>query len=149
MDIQLVSQDPELCRLCREVLDELPGQFAISVAGAEDLPSDAAFYIYDFGSVRPIPAIVHKNPPKRLFLIDLKDLPALHDQFADETNILLKPFTRGTLGIFLEQLLTGSGSALQTILNLQVYDHERTNFLAHAVHDFRAPLTALSGYCGL
>jgi signal transduction histidine kinase len=38
---------------------------------------------------------------------------------------------------------------IQTNLKLQEYDQDRTNFLARAVHDFRAPLTAISGYCGL
>ena len=34
-------------------------------------------------------------------------------------------------------------------LKLQENDQERNNFLARSVHDFRAPLTAISGYCGL
>ena len=38
---------------------------------------------------------------------------------------------------------------LQANLRLQEYDQDRTNFLARATHDFRAPLTALNGYCGL
>ena len=38
---------------------------------------------------------------------------------------------------------------IQTNLKLQEYDQERTNFLARAIHDFRAPLTALCGYSGL
>jgi len=38
---------------------------------------------------------------------------------------------------------------IQTNLKLQEYDQDRTNFLARAIHDFRAPLTAVSGYCGL
>jgi signal transduction histidine kinase len=38
---------------------------------------------------------------------------------------------------------------MQTNLKLQEYDHDRTNFLARAIHDFRAPLTAITGYCGL
>ena len=38
---------------------------------------------------------------------------------------------------------------IQANLRLQEYDQDRTTFLARAVHDFRAPLTALSGYCGL
>jgi signal transduction histidine kinase len=38
---------------------------------------------------------------------------------------------------------------LQANLHLQEYDRQRTNFIARAVHDFRAPLTALSGFCGL
>ena len=38
---------------------------------------------------------------------------------------------------------------VQSNLKLQENDHERNNFLARSVHDFRAPLTAISGYCGL
>jgi two-component system sensor histidine kinase ResE len=38
---------------------------------------------------------------------------------------------------------------MQTNLKLQEYDQDRTNFLARAIHDFRAPLTAITGYCGL
>ena len=38
---------------------------------------------------------------------------------------------------------------IQANLKLQEYDQDRTTFLARAVHDFRAPLTAISGYCGL
>ena len=38
---------------------------------------------------------------------------------------------------------------VQANLKLQENDQERINFLARSVHDFRAPLTAISGYCGL
>jgi signal transduction histidine kinase len=38
---------------------------------------------------------------------------------------------------------------IQANLQLQEYDQDRTNFLARAVHDFRAPLTTSGGYCGL
>ena len=38
---------------------------------------------------------------------------------------------------------------LATTLRLQEYDQDRMNFLARAVHDFRTPLTAVNGYCGL
>lgn len=38
---------------------------------------------------------------------------------------------------------------LGTHQRLQEYDHNRTSFLARALHDLRAPLTALQGYCGL
>ena len=38
---------------------------------------------------------------------------------------------------------------LRANLRLQEYDQQRTNFIARAVHDFRAPITALSGFCGL
>jgi signal transduction histidine kinase len=38
---------------------------------------------------------------------------------------------------------------LQANLKLQEYDQDRTNFLAHSVHDIRAPLVAIQGYCSL
>lgn len=83
--------------------------------------------------------------------------------------ILLKPITVFTLRAFLdlalkahelgqqarevENLRTDRDALLQYVLEvnlkLQEYDQERSNFLARAIHDFRAPLTALHGYCGL
>lgn len=38
---------------------------------------------------------------------------------------------------------------LDVNLKLQEYDQERNNFFARVLHDFRTPLTALHGYCGL
>jgi hypothetical protein len=38
---------------------------------------------------------------------------------------------------------------LHANLRLQEYDQDRTNFLTHSVHDLRAPLTAVQGYCSL
>src|SRR5262249_32429403 len=85
-------------------------------------------------------------------------------------HFILKPFTRATLRSFLDQacarflpqdsnntsiqMLRADRdellqSVIQTNLKLQEYDQDRTNFLARAIHDFRAPLTALTGYCGL
>ena len=83
-----------------------------------------------------------------------------------DTHILLKPATRATLSDlprvrrcprstnrFREHLRADRDEILQCLiqanLRLQEYDQDRTTFLARAVHDFRAPLTALSGYCGL
>jgi signal transduction histidine kinase len=91
-------------------------------------------------------------------------------------STLLKPVTAATLKILVEQAAARARShaneacpneagsqplsettdrrellqcLLAANLKLQEYDHDRTNFLARAVHDFRAPLTAISGYCGL
>jgi signal transduction histidine kinase len=79
---------------------------------------------------------------------------------------LLKPLAEGPLRVCLDQVLNwekridpdsnGEGDSntllqftLEAIVRLQEYDQDRTNFIARAVHDFRAPLTALKGYCGL
>ena len=40
-------------------------------------------------------------------------------------------------------------SLLHANLRLQEYDSQRTKFLARIAHDFRSPLTALAGFCGL
>jgi signal transduction histidine kinase len=87
-------------------------------------------------------------------------------------STLLKPVGTATLRIFVEQAAVRArlrqsaarsteqdssqldrSDLLQCLLTanlkLQEYDQDRTNFLARAVHDFRAPLTAASGYCGL
>jgi len=85
-------------------------------------------------------------------------------------NALLKPVSESTLRNFVEQAAARARSRqpaaktpdaagadrpdllhylLTANLRLQAYDQERTNFLARAVHDFRAPLMAASGYCGL
>ena len=86
-------------------------------------------------------------------------------------NVLLKPVARATLLAFLSgakqqtsepqeesggriDALRGERDLMlqfliQANLKLQEYDQERNNFLARSVHDFRAPLTAIGGYCGL
>jgi signal transduction histidine kinase len=38
---------------------------------------------------------------------------------------------------------------LQANLKLQEYDQDRNNFINRALHDLRAPLTSVIGYCGL
>jgi signal transduction histidine kinase len=83
--------------------------------------------------------------------------------------ILLKPVSPFTLKTFIELALRTWEAARQAVeaealrvdrdillqyvlkvnLRLQEYDHERSNFLARVLHDFRTPLTALLGYCGL
>jgi len=61
--------------------------------------------------------------------------------------------TRKVEGQIAEQLRQERDQMLQYLLQanlkLQEYDQDRTNFLAHSVHDFRAPLSAIQGYCAL
>lgn len=80
-----------------------------------------------------------------------------------EGQILLKPVTRTVMAAYLSSVIrpaTGArylqsdrGDDLQdstyASLRLQDYDRQRTSFLARTAHDFRAPLTALSGFIGL
>jgi signal transduction histidine kinase len=109
---------------------------------------------------------------KYLFLLHRKHLPALQELVgASDINVLLKPVTAVTMRAFLYDAhrraeLAGDNRPgkidtlrierdemlqflIQANLKLQEYDQQRTNFLARSIHDFRAPLTAISGYCGL
>lgn len=169
MDILLISQDKDLYKLCREILAEIPGQeVTVKVADSDGSGSDSALCIWDFQQQTALPQYVHSSPSKHLFLVNRKDLPEFRQQTESrETNILLKPVTRATLSAFLglavsanEERISAATSLradrdeilqclIQANLKLQEYDQDRTNFLARAIHDFRAPLTALSGYCGL
>ncbi|HTP36085.1 MAG TPA: HAMP domain-containing sensor histidine kinase [Candidatus Acidoferrales bacterium] len=167
MHAQLFSQDRELYRLCREVLSEIAGDdWNLTVVSAEQVSEDSDLSLWDCHPDVPLPDCVFTSPSKHLFLVDRKDLARFREQTgADDGHILLKPVSRATLSAFLassgrndhlssaQSLRADRDEILQCLiqanLRLQEYDQDRTTFLARAVHDFRAPLTALSGYCGL
>jgi signal transduction histidine kinase len=169
MRISLLSPDGDLHKMCREILGQLPGCDGHLLVAADGIDSGSAdLYIWDVQAN----AVFPKNPghslSKYLFLVDRKDVAAFRDSLEQaEANILLKPVTRATLSAFLglavaaydDRVSTASSlradrddilqCLIQTNLKLQEFDQDRTNFLARALHDFRAPLTAISGYCGL
>ena len=164
MDILLVSEDRELYRVCLEILDEILQQpWTLSAASADDAISHADLCIWDYQAEGALPNYGGGSSSKHLYLVSRKDLPEFRRQVAvAEAHILLKPVTPVTLAAFLGFAVSSRGDdhlredrdeilqcLVQTNLTLQEYDQDRTSFLARAVHDFRAPLTALSGYCGL
>ena len=170
MQVILASPDQELRRMCAEVLAERTEHCNLIVAEPQSVPPGGDLYILDFQAEHPIPDYVVCQPAwRQLFVVRPRDLGLFQQRkpFADPA-VLLKPVARGTLSAFLGQVLAvcaGSTSSalapmrsdcdellqclIHTNLKLQEYDQERTNFLARAVHDIRAPLTALTGYCGL
>ena len=168
MNVAVVSRDRELYRLCQDILREVSKlNWTISVGDSGQITCDADLYLWDFQTA-PIPAGLSAGSATHLFLVSRKDLPRFRAE-ADflNPNILLKPVTRATLTAFLGFAVAAHEHRLstttywraerdeilqclmQTNLKLQEYDQDRTAFLARALHDFRAPLTALSGYCGL
>lgn len=168
VNIKLVSNDGDLYKLCRETLASCPGHdYCLTWVPPEDVGIDGDLWLWDFQPNTDLPSQVPSGS-KCLFLVHRKDLATFRDKVEiSEPNILLKPVTRATLAAFLglepsvqneEAMATHSLRAerdeilqwlIQTNLRLQEYEQDRTTFLARAVHDFRAPLTALSGYCGL
>lgn len=172
MKVLLVSSDSELHMLCQEILEGFKGyDWQLSSATSMTYPEEADFYIWDCqgkAKIPPeIPPEVDQRPAKHLFLVHRNDISKFQNLGSLEAPILLKPVTRASMSLFLELAVTASkepiGTAhylradrdemfqclIQSNLKLQEYDHDRTNFLARAVHDFRAPLTATIGYCGL
>src|SRR5579872_495042 len=170
MHIQLVSTDKSLYKLCRETLAGFRGNNWTLNQGEAPESSAPDLVIWDCDSDVPLPKeLDFDQERKNLFLVSRKKMAVLLERLPMAAMaILLKPVHKGTLRAFLEHavarhernrstdvdaLRADRDEILQCLLHanlkLQEYDQDRTNFLARAVHDFRAPLTAIDGYCGL
>lgn len=169
MQVILISRDTDLYKLCREILNELNGlDWHLVKATPESCPPGADFYIWDSPAGIDLPSGIDQRLSKHLFLIPRSDVASFQENLGTvEAAIMLKPATRACLSAFLgfaastfQERISMAHSLradrdemlqclIQSNLQLQEYDQDRTNFLARAVHDFRAPLTATSGYCGL
>jgi signal transduction histidine kinase len=169
MKVQLISIDNDLYKICQEVLAELGcRECQLSGGIAEDPHSDLCIWDYFPELELELPGEANWIPVRHLFLVQRKDIGHFRQAapYPDAT-IILKPVTRTALSAFLKQALsmdnqrTSPGESLredrdellqcliEANLKLQEYDQDRTNFVARGIHDFRAPLTAVSGYCGL
>jgi len=170
MNIILVSEDAELRRLCTDVLEEIPGlEWRLTEAAPSECPPEADLYIWDaHGRITP-PRNLDGRSSRHVFLVHRDDVARYCDMSEEvcAAAILLKPVTRACLSVFLgmaaSAVLERSSTSnalrsdrdeilqclIQSNLRIQEYDQDRTNFLARAVHDFRAPLMAANGYCGL
>lgn len=162
----LVSRNTATCSAVRDIV-RAHASISLDVTDAAvDFDNTSDVYIWDFEPGLDFPGNLDRLESKRhLFLVQRQDLPTLRHYVTQRPGsaILLKPVAWPVLEAFLEQVARqqvpeGSPrtdrdeilqSLIQANLKLQEYDQDRTNFLARAVHDFRAPLTALSGYSGL
>jgi len=166
--MRVVSTNQSLIALCRDVLRELAASTTALGHGirSEDSRSEICLWDYDPAS---LDLMSEGFEGQRTFYLAF---PSQLDSLlrtvpAAEGNVLLKPVPRAVLQAFIGSVVPHRDSAkaevgtlranrdelLQRLLHanmrLQEYDQQRTNFIARAVHDFRAPLTALSGFCGL
>ena len=172
--VALISHDRSIARSCRAVLGELFGEeFTLTVGSAHELPPESDLCVWDF-----IPGeteiILQTADVQRLqdhfFVVQRNDVGALRELVGSPNlNLLLKPLTPATLRGFLgeacrrwrerdkdfaaRRLRVERDEMLQCLiqasLKLQEHEQDRTTFLARSLHDFRAPLTAISGYCAL
>lgn len=174
MKIRLISRDEQLYTVCREILAQIPGkQWDFAATAPNGRPPAADLYIWDFDPAMAIPEkLDFSDERKNIFLVQRKELGVFRDRLPlAAVAMLLKPVNQTTLRAFIEhavaryeaQARKGEASIgalhsdrdemlqclLYANLKLQEYDQDRTNFLARAVHDFRTPITAVNGYCGL
>jgi len=134
-------------------------------------PGDADLYLWDLDMGTELPhAVVERVPDQQLLIIvSQTNLAAIPEDLLGRACALLKPISTFTLRAFIDLAAKTSelrkqrtevdrlrserealiDYALAANLQLQEYDRQRTQFLARALHDLRAPLTALYGYCGL
>jgi signal transduction histidine kinase len=160
--LTLVSRNPDTRNFIQEITRHNPSIFLSVTDCAANIDNCSEVYIWDFEPGLDIsPNLDGPEARRHLFFVQRKDLPTFRENVPHPgVSILLKPVARPVLEAFLENAAEPAGcpsagrheilqSLIQANLKLQEYDQDRTNFLARAVHDFRAPLTALSGYCGL
>jgi signal transduction histidine kinase len=169
MNVLLTSTDTDLFKLCGDILNEYDGidcHFSKVAPGVR--PTEADLYIWDGPPPVDLPVDLDHHFSRHLFLLQRSEVAAFRENLgAAEAAILLKPVTRPALAAFLDlaaaafhnhistarSLRSDRDEILQCLiqsnLQLQQYEQDRTNFLTRAVHDFRAPLTATNGYCGL
>ena len=166
MRVVLTSADARLRQLCRNVLDELGGGCEFFACDFDPAAPAGDLHVWDFSPSLVWPARIEATELWRhLFVVSREDLPAFSQTRLSGGLVALKPLGRAMLRAFLDQashpamesricrLREDRDEILECLmranLKLQEYDHERTNFIARALHDFRAPLTTLTGYCGL
>ncbi len=111
MNVNLISRDRELHRLCSEILADLPGlQCALSVEGVHDGGPEPDICLWDFDPNAPLPPTT--GSATRLYLVHRKDLTAFNDMVGSaDTAVVLKPVTRGALAAFLSYASAGRNGA--------------------------------------
>lgn len=171
--LAVVSNDRDLAVLCQQTLAEANrSNWLVHLVRADEQPDGFDLYAWDFKpGMHVMNGIFERELHRHLFLVRRN---ALNDFRAEVRNplamVVLKPVSRAILRTMLTRAISGVSTSpasangaerhhtdpetlMQAVidanLKLQEYDQERTQFLARAVHDFRAPLTAISGYCGI
>lgn len=170
ISVIIASSDSAVIELCREIIAEYSDvTWDLTVCSdSSTATQDCDIYLCDISTGARLPERAGLGQTHFVLLRRTDVAKFCEQHLGTEASILLKPVTRPTLrAIFssvrgakqaketeaVKSLRADRDELLQCLiqanLRLQEYDQERTNFLSRAVHDFRAPVTALSGYCGL
>jgi signal transduction histidine kinase len=168
--ILVLSNDSQVHRLSREVLADLGREQLLARPDCNlDLAGDDDICVVDCseaGVERGWKGVDGRG--LRLYVVDREQASRLPTKLPLATvGVLVKPLNRSALRLSLEQALDASAqrgnsprissvdrddilqSLLHAYLRLQEHENSRAAFLSRVLHDFRAPLTAINGYCGL
>src|ERR1017187_1704539 len=157
--------------------DEVPADFGTEwvlvagVPGCATSMGDLCICDFTHGEAAIPQDLAPATPCKHWFIIHRKDLLALQTLAGtNDLDVLQNPVTQSVLRALLagvnpncepkddsnglvDALRMERDQMLQLLiqanLKMQESDRERSNFLARAIRDSHAPLTAISGYCGL
>jgi signal transduction histidine kinase len=136
MKVVLVSRDEDLCRCCRAALANLaefsPRELILAGAAAE---AGADFYIWDYSPKLNLCAL--NEADHHLVLVDRQNLADVGRCLPPGLLLAIKPVSVATLAGWMKRV----GACRR--------ERTRQDFLAEGLHDFGAPLTAVSGYCDL
>ena len=168
MNLRVISDDRALVALCRELAAEF-AEVGVEVIAQTNALQDqrADLILWDYQRTVEVPPQDLKWGTTCFALVEYRDLNSFRSAYAyAEVGIVLKPVNRSVLRTVLAHTISSVRAeanevsirndrddllqhVMEANLRLQQYDAERSNFLSRALHDFHAPLTALSGYCGL
>lgn len=159
-----MSEDSGLYDLCAGILKEVSQDqpWSLVIGAGEDAGDVSDLYVWDFEPTVKLSEHISCNRGNLIVLARRSDVADVQKVFGFEPHIVLKPVTRAALSVLISLAVSKRAtnslrddrdqilqSLIEANLKLQEYDRDRTNFLTRIVHDFRAPLMALNGYCGL
>lgn len=164
--LTIVSKDSDLVTQCLTILREMGAadwKFVVHPTPPERI--EGRICLWDCEPEDYAPLTEGGDPTVRhYFLVRSSCLsPFLEAHPWAKGNILLKPVSRTVMTAHLSWIIRPDNELnslradrdeilqelLHANLRLQEFDRQRTRFLARIAHDFRSPLTALSGFCGL
>jgi len=167
----IIGSSPTLTEACRAYYDRLcPEAYQIEECLSSDAPGGCDLYIWDYESSPQLPQVMtNAEAANKIVVVGKGSLSSLKRTIRGANfTCLLSPVTPLALRSVLDAATvswvlqgdTGSSRSkldhdrmleelVATNLKLREINQDRINFLTRAIHDLRAPLMALQGYCEL